>query len=116
MKKFYTLILLIFITLFSFYQEDSSNSKQLDEVVVTATRTERKLGNVAVQVSIINQKAIQQAGSLRLKDVLQEHTGLYITNSFGAGVQLHGLSPDYTVIMTDGEPLVGRTAGVLGAI
>jgi outer membrane receptor for ferrienterochelin and colicins len=113
MKKFYTLILLMFITLFSFSQEASSNSKQLDEVVVTATRTERKLGNVAVPVSIINQKAIQQAGSVRLKDVLQEHTGLYITSSFGAGVQMQGLSPDYTLIMIDGEPLVGRTAGVL---
>lgn len=83
------------------------------EVVVTATKTERKLSNVAVPVSIINQKKIQQAGSLRLNDILQEQTGIYLTNGFGTGVQMQGLNPDYTLILIDGEPLVGRTAGVL---
>lgn len=82
-------------------------------MVITATRTERKLGNVAVPVSIIHQKTIRQAGSLRLKDILQEQPGLFITNGFGAGVQLQGLNPDYTLLLIDGEPLVGRTAGVL---
>lgn len=83
------------------------------ELVITATRTERKLGNVAVPVRIISQKTIQQAGAVRLKDVLQEEAGLFITNSFGSGVQMQGLNPDYTLILIDGEPLVGRTAGVL---
>jgi outer membrane receptor for ferrienterochelin and colicins len=87
--------------------------KELNEVVITATRTERKLGNMAVPVRIIKQKIIQQAGSLRLKDILQEQAGLFITNGFGAGVQMQGLNPDYTLILIDGEPLVGRTAGVL---
>ena len=94
-------------------QFDSLHAAQMNEVVVTATRTERKLGNVAVPVRIIQQKTIQQAGSLRLKDILQEQAGLFITNSFGAGVQMQGLNPDYTLILIDGEPLVGRNAGVL---
>lgn len=93
--------------------EDTTRAKELSEVVVTATRTERKLTNVAVPVRIINQTTIQQAGSLRLRDILQEQAGLYLTNGFGAGVQMQGLNPDYTLIMIDGEPLVGRTAGVL---
>jgi len=92
---------------------DSTYFKLLNEVVVTATRTERKLGNVAVPVTIISQKQIQQAGTLRLRDILQETTGLFITSGFGAGVQMQGLSADYTMILIDGEPLVGRTAGVL---
>lgn len=54
----------------------SDSVKSLSEVVITATRTERKLGNVAVPVTIISQKQIQQAGSLRLRDILQETTGL----------------------------------------
>lgn len=94
-------------------QADTLTAKQLDEVVVTATRTERKLGNVAVPVTLITQKQIQQAGSLRLKDILQETTGMFITAGFGAGVQMQGLSADYTMILIDGEPMVGRTAGVL---
>ncbi len=106
-------VFLSFICNCLFAQGDTLFNKTLDEVVITATRTERKLGNVAVPVRIINQKTIQQAGSLRLKDILQEQAGLYITNGFGAGVQMQGLNPDYTLIMIDGEPLVGRTAGVL---
>ncbi len=92
---------------------DSASRHALDEVVVTATRNERKLGNVAVPVSVISQKTIQRAGSLRLRDILQEQTGLFLTSGFGAGVQMQGLNPDYTLILVDGEPLVGRTAGVL---
>jgi outer membrane receptor for ferrienterochelin and colicins len=92
---------------------DSVFNKDLDEVVVTATRSERKLGNVAVPVTIIKQKTIQQSGSVRLHDILAEQSGLFITNSFGRGIQMQGLSPDYTLILIDGEPLIGRTAGVL---
>ncbi len=97
-------------------QNDTSktSSKTLDEIVVTSTRTETKLSNVAVPTNIINQKTIQQAGSLRLKDILQEQAGLNITNNgFGQGVQMQGLSSDYTLILLNGQPLVGRTSGVL---
>ena len=86
---------------------------QGDSVVVTATRSERKLSNVTVPVTIINAKSIQQIGALRLTDVLKEQPGLTLTSGFGAGVQLQGLNPDYTIILINGEPLVGRTAGVL---
>ena len=86
---------------------------QGDSVVVTATRSERKLSNLTVPVTIINAKTIQQTGSLRLTDILKEQPGLTMTSGFGAGVQLQGLHPDYTIILINGEPLVGRTAGVL---
>ncbi len=92
---------------------DTTFSKEMNEVIITATRNERKLGNVAVPVSIISQKNIQQAASLRLKDILQEQPGLFLTSGFGVGIQMQGLNPDYTLILIDGEPLVGRTSGVL---
>ncbi len=84
-----------------------------DSVVVTATRSERKLSNLTVPVTLINAQTIQQTGSIRLTDILKEQTGLTMTSGFGAGVQLQGLNPDYTIILINGEPLVGRTAGVL---
>lgn len=93
--------------------KDTLFSKELNEVIITATRNERKIGNVAVPVTIISQKNIQQAGSLRLKDILQEQPGLFLTSGFGVGVQMQGLNPDYTLILIDGEPLTGRTSGVL---
>lgn len=98
-------------------------NRQLDEVVVTGTRTERKVGNVAVPVSIITKSTIRQSGSLRLNDILQEQTGILITSGtgsnavgggvFGNGVQLQGLSADHTLLLLDGEPLIGRQGGVM---
>ena len=85
---------------------DSTFNKELNEVVITATRTERKLGNITVPVNIISQKTIQQSGSLRLKDILQEQPGLFLTSGFGVGVQMQGLNPDYTLILMDSEPLI----------
>jgi len=112
--------LLFFFLAFSFVsvfsQQDTTDSmfnRKLEEVVVTATRSERKLSNVAVPVTLIQQKTIRQSGSLRLPDILAEQTGLFITQSFGKGVQMQGLSADYTMILLDGEPLIGRTGGVL---
>lgn len=84
-----------------------------DSVVVTATKSERKLSNVTVPVSVINARQIQQTGALRITDILKEQPGITMTSGFGAGVQLQGLNPDYTIILINGEPLVGRTAGVL---
>ncbi len=114
MTKTFSIILFSFLSSNLFAQKDSSGEiKILNEIVVTSTRTENKLGNVAVPVSVINKKTINQAGSLRLKDILQEQAGLNLTNGFGAGIQMQGLSPDYTLLLLNGEPLVGRTAGVL---
>ncbi len=114
------MLLRCFFSVVLFYLFSNLHAQKLDtlsgfgnEVIVTATKTERKLSNVAVPVSIINQKKIQQAGSLRLNDILQEQTGIYLTNGFGTGVQMQGLNPDYTLILIDGEPMIGRTAGVL---
>ena len=115
MHKIYIFIPLFLIYTKAFSQKDTIgiNASTMEEVVITSNRTETKLGNVAVPVTIIKQKTIEQAGTLRLKDILQEQTGLYITNGFGAGVQMQGLNPDYTLILLNGEPMVGRTAGVL---
>ncbi|MBI1343130.1 MAG: TonB-dependent receptor [Terrimonas sp.] len=117
--------LILLYNSFLFAQEDSSffREKEMNEIVITATRTERKLSNVAVPVQLISNKTIQQSGSVRLNDILQEQTGLYLTSGgatssagggvFGNGVQIQGLSPDYTLILVDGEPIIGRQGGVI---
>ena len=84
-----------------------------DTVFVTANKSERQVKNISVPISLVSGKSIIQAGNTRLSDVLKEQTGITLTSGFGAGVQLQGLNPDYTIILIDGEPLIGRTAGVL---
>jgi outer membrane receptor for ferrienterochelin and colicins len=113
MRRIGLYILAIFISQqAAFAQQDTTSN--LDEVVITATRTERKLGNVGVPVSIISNKNIRQAASLRLNDILNEQTGIFINDAgFGSAVQMQGLSSDYSLIMLNGEPLIGRNSGVL---
>ncbi|THU37236.1 TonB-dependent receptor [Niastella caeni] len=92
---------------------DTASRESLDEVVVTATRTPRSIKNVPVPVTVIGQDKIERIGALRLNEVLTEQVGLQIISNHGTGLQLQGLSSDYILILIDGEPVIGRTAGTL---
>ncbi|PSL47843.1 outer membrane receptor for ferrienterochelin and colicins [Chitinophaga niastensis] len=95
-----------------FAQTDTTlDSKVLQEVVVTATRNEQLLNKVPIPVTVINKQQIQSMGAVLLQQVLAEQTGLFITSNHGTGVQMQGLEAEYTLILLDGEPLIGRTAG-----
>jgi len=87
----------------------------LDEVIVTATRTVRQLSSLPLPAQIVPKKDILRSNSIRLSDILNEQTGLITVPDFGGGegIQLQGLDSQYTLILVDGVPLVGRSAGTL---
>ncbi|MBO6794555.1 MAG: TonB-dependent receptor [Balneolaceae bacterium] len=82
-------------------------------VVVTANRTSKMLQDVSVPVSVVNQNEIEASGSLRLSDILDEQIGLNIVSDHGTGIQVQGFDPEYTLILIDNQPVIGRTAGTL---
>ncbi|MCW9707545.1 TonB-dependent receptor [Fodinibius salsisoli] len=82
-------------------------------VVVTATRSSRDIEEVPEPVTVISDKQIKASGNTRLSEILAEQTGLTLTSDHGTGIQVQGFSSDYTKIMIDGQPLIGRTAGTL---
>lgn len=96
-----------------------------EQVVVTASRSERKLSRVTLPVQLISKQDIYKTGSLKLQDILQEQMGIALANvplgtalngypnPFGQGIQMLGLDPAYNLILLDGEPLIGRNAGIL---
>ena len=84
---------------------------QMDEVVVTATRSARTLESIPVPATVIRKQAITEQGARRLTDVLSEHPGLMLQSDHGVGLQMQGLGPEYTLILLDGQPMIGRTAG-----
>ena len=84
-----------------------------ETVVVTATRTERDIEEVSIPVTVVSGDEIRRTGSMRLSDVLAEQTGMQIIDNHGSGIQMQGFDPAYTLIMIDGKPLIGRTAGTL---
>lgn len=113
-------VILILINTMVFGQEkkvkkDSVKVNELDEVIITATRTIRQLSSLPMPVTLISKKQIQQAGTTRLSNILLEQTGInFVTDQSGfTGVQMQGLSAEYTMILIDGVPLVGRSSGNL---
>ncbi|MFC3416981.1 TonB-dependent receptor [Algoriphagus hitonicola] len=86
-------------------------TENLDQVVVSATRTERSVEDLPMPVTVLNSQKIQETGGMRLSEILREQTGLQIASDHGAGLQMQGLDSDYILILLDGEPLIGRTAG-----
>ncbi|MFM8832465.1 MAG: TonB-dependent receptor plug domain-containing protein [Cytophagales bacterium] len=97
-------------------QDDSTKVRELEEVVITATRNERTMGALPMPVTLVQTPMIKTMGSVRLNDVLTEQTGLVVVpqvNGMGNGIQIQGFNPDYTLILVDGEPLIGRFTGSL---
>ncbi len=116
LQKYYTSLFFLFCVQAAWAQSTTDSltaEKALEEVTITATRSERRLSTVPMPVMLISQAQIKQIGSLRLNEVLQEQTGLAIVQDHGQGLQIQGLAPDYTLILIDGEPMIGRTAGTL---
>lgn len=89
-----------------------SNSS-LEEIVVTATKTETKIESSTVPLSVVAKKYIKASGTIKLSDLLQEQTGIQLSAFLGTGVQLQGLSAEYTLILINGEPVIGKNAGVV---
>jgi outer membrane receptor for ferrienterochelin and colicins len=94
-------------------EADSLWQVDLAPVVVTATRTERRASELGVPVSVIDRQQIETQGAARMTDLLASQPGLTINTDHGSGLQMRGLGPEYTLILIDGEPIVGRTAGTL---
>lgn len=83
------------------------------QVVVTGTRNEVLLKDSPVRVEIVDAKQTVSTAMVNLGDLLREQTGLLLTNNVRTGIQMMGLGADYTQILIDGQPMIGRVAGVL---
>lgn len=89
----------------------------LDQIVVTGTRTERLLKNTPVTTQVVSREQIQNVGGIDASDVLAEVTGVVVQiNSFNNGVnsvELQGLNSEHILIMVDGMKMIGRINGEL---
>lgn len=111
--------MLLCLVCFQTYAQDSSlHVKTLQGVDVRAVRMEPLTSKASMPVTVISKKALDMMGSRRLDEVLREQTGLALVADasgagHGSGLQLQGFDPAYTMIMIDGQPLIGRTSGKL---
>ena len=86
----------------------------LDRVVVTASRREQMLKDVAITTELVTRDDIERSGATDLGSVLMEQTGIELQGGHpaGAGVMLQGIGSERILVLLDGQPLVGRIAGV----
>ncbi|CAM3972865.1 TonB-dependent siderophore receptor [Flavobacterium cucumis] len=96
-------------------ENDSIKTSHLKEVIITGTRTERNVATLPLPTQIITGESIRKSGLSRLNEIIQEQTGLITVPDFGGGegIQMQGLDAAYVMILIDGQPLFGRSAGTL---
>ncbi|WP_222981512.1 TonB-dependent receptor plug domain-containing protein [Flagellimonas meishanensis] len=120
-KNNFLIIFFVFNALATLGQEKAANdsilTENLDEVVVTATRTVRQLSSLPLPVTLIPKEQISRSGVTRLNEILNEQTGIVMTPDVtiggGEGVQIQGIASDYVMVLIDGVPVVGRSSGNL---
>lgn len=117
----YIPIIIVLIPFFCFSQQEAKKendtilTQHLNEVVVTATRTVRQLSSLPLPAQLIAKKELRETSRTRLNTILNEQTGLITVQNFigGEGIQMQGLNSEYTLVLIDGVPLIGRSAGTL---
>jgi len=60
-------------------------SFDLEQIVVTATKTEKKVKDVPASVSVVTAEEIEKSGANNLADVLKKVNGLFVVDLYGNG-------------------------------
>ncbi|MEM9556285.1 MAG: TonB-dependent receptor [Acidobacteriota bacterium] len=89
-----------------------------EEVVVTGTRTAKRLVETPVHVQLITRDSIEASGSRTLADAIELTPGVRIENNCQncnfSQIRMLGLEGPYSQILVDGQPTVSSLALVYG--
>ena len=89
-----------------------------DDVVVTATRTSRRLDDVPVRTEVVDTRSMQAVGARTLADAVEYTTGVRVEsncqNCNFSQIRLLGLEGPYTQLLIDGQPVISSLAQVYG--
>ncbi|MFC6633078.1 TonB-dependent receptor plug domain-containing protein [Microbulbifer taiwanensis] len=95
------------------------SAKQLEQVIVTASRVETPKSQVGVSVSVLTEADIQRLGYASLLDVIRTLPGISVSNNGGTGkvssVFIRGESNFRTLVLLDGVNIADPAAPQVGA-
>lgn len=95
--------------------QNATTVPQLDQVVVTASRTAQLEKNVLGDVTVIDKKTLEKAGQNSVAEILAKQPGMQFYNSGGpqtvTGVYLRGTNPSQTLVLIDGIRINSITSG-----
>ncbi|HUE95334.1 MAG TPA: TonB-dependent receptor plug domain-containing protein, partial [Longimicrobiaceae bacterium] len=96
---------------------------EVEGIVVTTTRTERRVEDEPVRVEVLGREEIEEKLLMTPGDIammLNETSGLRVQSTSpslgGANVRIQGLRGRYTQILSDGLPLYGGQTGSLSML
>lgn len=97
--------------------------EELDEVIVSATRSSRTIDNIPTRVEVIAGEELDEKGNMKPGDIrmlLAESTGIQTqqtsATSGNSSIRIQGLDGKYTQIIRDGFPLYAGFSGGLGLL
>jgi len=99
-------------------QSDSLTTRELREVVITATKFPKSQSETGKVLTIIDEDQIRQSAGKDLAQLLNEQVGLIVNGSNSnlgkdKSIYLRGAKNEYTLILLDGVPL-NDPSGVTG--
>ena len=94
----------------------TGDPKDLDNVVVTATRTAITADTALAAVEVIDRKDIEQSTARSLPELLRGRAGITLVNQGGLGklstLFLRGTESDHTLFLVDGVRVGSATSGL----
>ena len=101
----------------------SESEEELEEVIVTATRSSRTIDDVPTRIEAISGEELEEKGNMKPGDIrmlLNESTGIQTqqtsATSYNSSIRIQGLDGKYTQILRDGFPLYSGFSGGLGLL
>ena len=85
-------------------------SVQMDEVVVTGTRTQKFRNETPIATEVITKNDIENSGARNVADLLSQRAGVSLQTSVSGGSNLSilGMDSKYILILIDGQPITGK--------
>jgi outer membrane receptor for ferrienterochelin and colicins len=108
-------LLLSFIAFTQKAEENSTVSKELEEVVITAQYAPVSEKNAIHKVRVIDAKTIEAKASNNLRDLLSQELNIDLAQNsvFGSSIELQGVSKENVKVLIDGVPVIGRLDGII---
>lgn len=101
-----------------FFVQLESDVLNLEQIVVTATRSEHFVKDVPIRTEIITSKAIQNKNASNIYQALEGTPGIRVENQCQACnftmVRMQGLGAEHTQVLINGQPMFSGLAGVYG--
>lgn len=84
------------------YAEEGLQQFNLDQMVVTATRTMKELQEVPSSINVVTAKEIAEKNVTSVQEALQYLPGIYMNQSAQGSIQMRGFNSSDILVLVDG--------------